>query len=185
MSRRPTPPLLQFLPLLALAVLALPGCMMYERMRMALDPPALPRPTQIRFDPYGALELEAAYAAFAETRGVASTAAAAAGVLIGDEALLQHLRMIDARYAGRRMPRLTWTAEVRRVPPLGSPEDRRGTPVTWDVAIVSSKVRNGGSYYQCDARVSAAGVNLSGDRDPASLCRWQDQVDQDFTLPRY
>src|SRR5262245_23017906 len=68
MSRRPNPPLLQLLPLLSLAVLALPGCMMYARMRMALDPPEPPPPTQIRFDPYGALEPEAAYAAFAETK---------------------------------------------------------------------------------------------------------------------
>ena len=55
----------------------------------------------------------------------------------------------------------------------------------WNVALVSSAVRSSGLYYQCELRVSVAGINLSEGRDPSELCRWQEQTGQDFSKPGY
>jgi hypothetical protein len=174
-------PLVRFFSLGMLSF-ALSGCTAWSRLTAALEPAASAAPpTQIRFDPYPA-QAEPAYRAIAEAKGSADTASAAASVALTDGAMLEHLRLINARYAGRRMPALAWTALVKRHPPGRSQADAP-QPVYWDVALVSSKVRGGSFHYECVLRVSAAGVNLSQGRSPTELCRWQEQTGQDFSTP--
>jgi hypothetical protein len=122
---------------------------------------------------------EARPAAFrAMATGPIRTPAAAAQLALADVVLLRHLQMIDGRYAGRRMPRLTWTARIARVPPLAAdaaalaaeaPDD----DAYWRVELLSSDVRGSSLFYACEVRVGAGGESLDRDKTPLELCGWQ------------
>jgi hypothetical protein len=155
-----------------LAAALLAGCTTAGQLRGGLaglgssTPPA--DPTSIDFDLYADAR-NAAYRAFA--LGPIESPRAAAELALGDVVLLQHLQKIDGRYAGRRMPRLSWSAKVERVPPPvpGKPNPKE----YWSVKLVSSDVRGSQLFYGCDLRVGMRGENLNRGRLPIELCRWQ------------
>jgi hypothetical protein len=154
--------------------LLLAACGTTDRIRALVSPPRPPLPpTRIGVDLYAEPQQPLAAAAV-------DTPERAAQIALGDPPLIAHLRDIDGRYAGRRRARLTWTASVRRVPPL--PEDPAAAadadasadePPYWRVEIASSDVRDAAVYYLCDLRVGTDGSRSDAGRTPAQRCRWE------------
>jgi len=135
-------------------------------------PPAPPPPVEVQLDLYREIARRPA----SLPAPAVNSAAAAAAVVSSDGPLLEHLRSIDQRYKGRRLPLLRWTARVRRIEPaadLGEADTGEALNVPyWSVEVSSSDVRGSLAYYQCNLRVGldAAPLRIG---TPSELCSWQ------------
>jgi hypothetical protein len=154
--------------------LLLAACGTTERVRALVSPPPPPPPpTRISVDLYVEPKQPPDPAAV-------ETPERAAEIALANPPLIEHLREIDGRYAGRRLPRLRWTAIVQRVPPI--PEDPAQTaavdaaakePPYWRVDVTSQDVRQSSVFYTCELRISLDGTRLDAVSSPPQLCHWQ------------
>jgi hypothetical protein len=149
------------------------ACGTTERVRALVSPPPPPSPTRISVDLYADPKQAPDLAAV-------ETPERAAEIALANPALIEHLREIDGRYAGRRLPRLRWTAIVQRVPPI--PADRAEAvaadaaakePPYWRVDVTSQDVRQSSVFYTCALRIGVNGSRLDAVSTPPQLCRWQ------------
>lgn len=110
----------------------------------------------------------------------------ALAIVLRDEALLRHLRRMDANYSGRRRERLDWNgkADFRTEPETRSGEAGEATPQAsalgeviaseggyW-VVRVASDVRETKIFYICELRVAPSGRPLDG-FEPKRSCGWR------------
>jgi hypothetical protein len=108
-------------------------------------------------------------------------------IVLRDEALLRHLRRIDANYSGRRRERLNWNGaadfRTRAEPALRSGDEEpsalaktleetlRSEGGYWLVRV-SSDVRETSIFYVCELRVAPSGRPLAG-FEPKGSCGWR------------
>jgi len=109
---------------------------------------------------------------------------AAIASVLGNPALLPHLRQIEADYAGRRIAPLKWLVRARpeRAIPKGAkladPEREAVTAAlasdgsVWWVEIATN-VRESKNYYVCEVTLARGGDELTPFDEPPRRCRWQ------------
>ena len=110
----------------------------------------------------------------------------ALAIVLRDEALLRHLRRLDANYSGRRREHLSWNgaADFRTEPePAAASGDEPGPLAStlgeaiaseggyWLVRV-SSDVRETKILYVCELRVAPSGRPLDG-FEPKRTCGWR------------
>lgn len=111
----------------------------------------------------------------------------ALAIVLRDEALLRHLRRMDANYSGRRRERLVWNGQAdfrtQPEPAIGAEGEEPGPLARtlgetlaseggyW-VVRVASDVRETSIFYVCELRVAPSGRPLDG-FEPKRTCGWR------------
>ena len=111
----------------------------------------------------------------------------ALAIVLRDEALLRHLRRMDASYSGRRRERLNWSgaADFRTEPepaaPAAADEPSPLASALGEVVAseggywlvrVASDVRETSIFYVCELRIAPSGRPLAG-FEPKRTCGWR------------
>jgi hypothetical protein len=103
--------------------------------------------------------------------------------VIGNPAVAEHLRQIDADYAGRRTVPLRWLVRARtetRIPKesklAGPDREAVASALASDGSVwwveVSSDVREAQIFYVCEVTLARGGSELTPFDEPPRRCRW-------------
>jgi hypothetical protein len=111
----------------------------------------------------------------------------ALAIVLRDEALLRHLRRMDANYSGRRRERLAWSGKAdfrTELEPGAKSEGEGASPLAgalreaiaseggyWVVRLASD-VRETSIFYVCELRLAPSGRPLDA-FEPKRSCGWR------------